>query len=317
MAAVGAVAAAVVVGALSTGGSGAQAGALTPPPVPAHGAYLGAFVAPHESPTQAQSDIRLELSEMSTFDGTIGRPSGLVHVFQDWRQPVRNDALSAFASLGATPVIDWGCIADASVISGSQDALITSYAKQLAQYGRPVFLRWFWEMNLVGLTRTKACLGSLGATGYTEAWQHIWNIFQQQGATNVAFVWCPSVISKNFAVPYYPGNKYVGWIGFDGYDRKQDPTMLNTEFLPFYDHWLSDDKPMMIAETGATTDQASYLTDLATNLPTTFPDIKAVLYYDSVGTSDWTLENAPGNLGLDQFIAMGQLPYFSYPFVGS
>ena len=318
LAAAAVVAVAGVVAAVSlTGGTRAQAGGLAPPPVPAHGSYLGAFAAPDQSPTEAQSDIRLELSQIGTFDGTIGRPLGLVHVFQDWRDPVRTDVLAAFASTGAIPVVDWGCTTDASVISGTQDSLITSYAKSLAAYGRPVFLRWFWEMNLVGLSRTKTCLGSLGASGYTEAWQHIWNIFQQQGATNVAFVWCPSVVIQNYAAPYYPGDKYVDWIGFDGYDRKQDPNMLNDEFLPFYDHWISHGKPMMIAETGATTDQASYLADLATNLPTTFPGIKAVVYYDSVSTSNWTLTDLPGNLGLDQFIAMGQLPYFSYPFVGS
>jgi hypothetical protein len=74
---------------------------------------------------------------------------------------------------------------------------------------------------------------------------------------------------------------------------------------------------MMIGETGATTDQASYLANLATALPSTFPGIKAVLYYDSQSTSDWTLVNAPGNLGLSRFIAMGSLAYFSYPFGGS
>jgi hypothetical protein len=300
-----------------SGSGSANASGLTPPAIPSTGAYLGAFVGPNQSDTVAQSDIRIELSEMGTFEGTIGRPLGLVHVFQDWRNPVRNSALAAFAGTGAIPVIDWGCIADASVISGSQDAFITSYAKSLAAYGRPVFLRWFWEMNLTQLTRNKGCLGTLGATGYVQAWQHIWNLFQAAGAYNVSFVWCPSVQTRTSPTPYYPGDQYVGWIGFDGYDRDQDPTIITTQFVPFYDTWSTHDKPMMIAETGATSDQATFLSDLAAALPTTFPGIKAVMYYDSEGALNWTLTDATGNNGLSQFISMGQLPYFSYPFAGS
>jgi beta-mannanase len=172
-------------------------------------------------------------------------------------------------------------------------------------------------MNLVGGSRAQACLGTLGSTGYIEAWQHIWTIFRQVGASNVAFVWCPSIVSPDFAVPYYPGDQYVDWIGVDGYDRQQDPAAVIAELLPFYQHWMADGKPMMIGETGATTDQASYLADLASTLPVTFPGIKALLYYDSRSSSDWTLVDRPGDLGLDQFIATGQLAYFSFPFISS
>ncbi len=287
-----------------------------PPPIPTSSAYLGAFVAPDQQETTAQADIRVELGDVGNFDGIFGRGLGLVHVYQNWGNPVKNSALAALAATGATPVIDWACTSDAAIIDGSQDSFITSYADQLASFGQPVFLRWFWEMNLVNLTRNAACLGTDGATGYIEAFQHIVTLFRAAGATNVAFVWCPSVTGPGFAAAFYPGNSYVDWIAWDGYDRKQDPNMLTDEFLPFYDHWLPDGKPMMIAETGATIDQASYVTNLTDNLPSLMPDVKAVLYYDSVSSEDWTLQDLPGNLGLSAFITMGQTPYFMYPFAG-
>ncbi len=291
---------------------------LSPPAVPSDSAYLGAFVSPDQQVAQSQSDIRVELSELGEFDGAFGRPLGLVHVFQDWHDPVKNSVLAAVASTGATPVVDWGCTSDATIISGSQDSLITSYATALKKYGRPVFLRWFWEMNLDKLPRAVSCLAGLGATGYVEAWQHIWTIFHQVGATNVAFVWCPSVDATTpAAATYYPGSSFVDWIGFDGYDRKQDPTVITTAFVPFYEQWSTEGKPMMIGETGATSDQATFIGDLAAALPTTFPDIKAVLYYDSESTLDWTLTDQPGNLGFSQFVAMGQAAYFAFPFAGS
>ncbi len=292
----------------------AASAAPAPPAVPATGAYLGALVAPHQSVAQAQGDIRQSLSEVANFDGVVGRPLGLVHVFQNWHAPVRNAVLAAFAATGATPVVDWSCTSDASVVDGSEDAHITGYANQLKAYGRPVFLRWFWEMNLVDLSRASACLAGLGSAGYVQAFQHIRTIFDQVGATNVAFVWCPSIAGTDFAAPFYPGDQYVDWIGFDGYDRHQDPNMLDTLFLPFYDHWVTHGKPIMIGETGATVDQASYLADLATELPAEFPQIHAVLYYDSQSASDWTLTNTAGDLGLRQFTTMGRLPYFLFPF---
>ena len=295
----------------------ASSATLSKPAVPNSSAYLGAFVAPHEGEAVAQSDVRQELAQIGNFDGTIGRPLGLVHVYQPWSAPVKTSVLAALASTGATPVIDWTCTSDAAVISGTQDSLISNYADSLKAYGRPVFLRWFWEMNLVNLPRTSGCLGTGGAADYILAWKHIWTIFQSRGATNVAFVWCPSINGPGFGLTYYPGDAYVDWIGWDGYDRKQDPTMLTTQFLPFYAFWLPHGKPLMIGETGATIDQGTYLAQLRTVLPVTFPGVKAILYYDSKSTSDWTLVDAPGNLGMTAFITWGQTPYFGFPFVGS
>jgi hypothetical protein len=290
---------------------------LAPPAVPQHSAYLGAFVAPHLGEDQAQADVRQELAQLGNFDGAVGRSLGLVHVYQPWASPVRPSTLAAVAATGATPFIDWTCTSDASIINGNQDALITSYAQALKSFGRPVFLRWFWEMNLVNLPRTSGCLGTLGASGYIQAWQHIWTIFQNQGAGNVAFVWCPSINGATFGSTFYPGDSYVDWIGWDGYDRKQSASATLAQFTPFYANWVTHGKPLVLGETGATTDQATYLAALATALPTSFPQVRAVLYYDSKSTLDWTLVDAPGNLGADQFAALAQNPYFGFPFVGT
>jgi len=295
----------------------ATSASVTKPAVPQHSAYLGAFVAPHINEDQAQADVRLELAQLGNFDGAVGRSLGLVHVYQPWSTPVRSSTLAALAATGATPFIDWTCTSDASIINGSQDALITSYADSLKAYGRPVLLRWFWEMNLVNLPRTSGCLGSLGSTGYIDAWQHIWTIFQNEGAANVAFVWCPSIFGGTTSSAYYPGDSYVDWIGWDGYDRTHSASATIAQFLPFYTYWVTHGKPMVLGETGATTDQASYLDALATALPASFPQVHAVLYYDSKSTSDWTLVDAPGDLGADQFATLAQTPYFGYPFVGS
>ena len=110
----------------------------------------------------------------------------------------------------------------------------------------------------------------------------------------MAFVWCPSINGPTYASAYYPGDSYVDWIGWDGYDRKQSPSATLAQFQPFYNYWSTHGKPLVIGETGATTDQQQYLATLTTSLPTSMPDVHALLYYDSQSDSDWTLVDTPG-----------------------
>jgi len=143
------------------------------------------------------------------------------------------------------------------------------------------------------------------------AWQHIWNIFHQVGATNVALVWCPGVsggVTK--MAQYFPGASYVDWIGADGYDRKATGTAAFSQvFGPWYSAYAGYAKPMIIGETGAqAVDQVAYIQGLASELPTTYPQIKALVYFDAPGTSGvWTL-TAPGAAAL---AAMASSSYFS------
>ena len=139
-------------------------------------------------------------------------------------------------------------------------------------------------MNLQAITKNAACLGSGGAPGFVAAWQHIWNIFQQVGASNVALVWCPGVSSGLTRMePFFPGASYVDWIGADGYDRQSTGAAAFSQvFGPWYGAYASYAKPMMIGETGAMpADQAAYIQGMAAQLPTSYPEIKALIYFDA------------------------------------
>lgn len=272
---------------LPAGGAGAGSTSsgqvLTPPPVPTSGGYLGAFVDPSKRVRHnpiGSPNIR-QLAELGPFEAAIGRPLGLMKVYQDWKRLiVSNSTLDAISDTGAIPIIDWNCggkaATDADIAAGDDDTWITQYAKQLKAYTRPVFLMWYREPNLIGSTTWKDCAGP-GATqaditayeaGYVAAWQHIWHIFKSTvGATNVAFMWAPGSggnLSRSVLENLYPGPTYVDWIGIDGYSRPnvkpanpsftglfdssrpQGPPTYQTLTLPFFGV-----KPMMISETGA------------------------------------------------------------------
>jgi beta-mannanase len=124
-------------------------------------------------------------------------------------------------------------------------------------------------------------------------------------------VWSASTLTDAARMKmFYPGDKYVDWIGADGYDRDQHGRAAFTErFKPWYARFAPRGKPMIITETGATTDQTEYLQGVAEAMPKHFPEIKAFLYFDSVGQTDWRL-NSYGGAGLNAFAELGRNPYF-------
>jgi beta-mannanase len=210
---------------------------------------------------------------------------------------------------GSLPVISWGCAPTAEVNSGSDDSLIAAYARSLKAFGHPVFLRWFWEMNL-NVPKKVACIGSAGPAGFVTAWQRVWRIFHSVGASNVAFVWCPGIhggLSR--MAQFFPGAHYVDWIGVDGYDRRHGG---HDAFAHIFGAWYAAyskyGKPMMIGETGAHADkQVEYLQSMVNALPQ-FPLIKAVVYFDAHGTHGaWQF----GSAGLQAFRQLAHDSYFA------
>ena len=288
--------------------------ALRPVVPPTNGVWLGAYPDPFTS--NGDSTIEEVLIHLPEFNQKIGRDLAIVSVYQPWAAGwVLNSNLTQIAdSQGAIPMVSWRCgETNERLVSGASDALIFQFANQLKAYGRPVLLRWFWEANFLN---NEICLttgtADEEAALYVAAFQRIAEIFDVAGATNVAFVWAPS--TATVAAPmdaFYPGDEYVDWIGADGYDRQQlGAATFTAQFDDWYAMFHDRGKPMMVAETGATTDQAEYLRGIAEVLPRDFPEIKALIYFDAAGDIDWRL-GSYGATGLAAFAELGRRPYFA------
>ena len=213
-------------------------------------------------------------------------------------------------------MVDWRCgDTDANIIAGSDDALITAEAQELAALKAPVFLRWYYEPNFTGSADYAACIGSLGPAGYTAAFRHIHDLFVAAGASNVAFVFALATSGTDHDLyEYYPGSPYVDWIAADGYSKTSDPdpTDFVDRFGPWYSDFAAFGKPMMISETGAFAGgQASYFQQMKTQLSPTgdFPLIKAVMYFDAPGQDGrYTYPLDPS--GLEMFESLSASPMF-------
>jgi hypothetical protein len=281
---------------------------LVKPKVPS-GTYLG--VDPEFDPNIDRS------VQAAEFAGDIGREPAIVSFYITWTQPLPA-ALGSVSEVGSLPMVSWQCGAqDTDIAAGKDDSIIKAMAEQFKAFYRPVLLRWFWEMNLDG--HHTACEGSGSvasqAAGYIAAWKHIWTIFQQVGATNVGFVWCPSAAAKaGGATPFFPGKAYVDWIGGDVYDRSTYNNNFASVFAPYYKVFSTYGLPMAVCETGATatpapSGQAPWLENIAASVPTEFPDLHALIYVDATDIYDYILQ--PGTSGMAEFAAMGHEPRFS------
>ena len=128
---------------------------------------------------------------------------------------------------------------------------------------------------------------------FIAAWRYIHDVFVQEGATNVAWIWAPGAwafdVSINNGAKWYPGDDVVDWIGADEYNWA--PTQVGAPYASFetiFSNWYgwasAHDKPLMVAETGALErnpgDKAAWIKAMANTLKTKYTHIKALVWFD-------------------------------------
>jgi hypothetical protein len=313
-------------------------------PVPTGCAYFGAWANPVANLGTSPSQVS---GYTKTLEGQVGRTLSLHMHYYGWGTTGATVALSTpsfpdqaetdDATAGRTPVITWSCNLNTtnSAVGGASTTfdvpdynLIVATAQAVKAFGKPMFIRWNWEMNLN--SGTKCMDSSNAAAGYILAWQNIYNIFNAQGVTNVSWLWNPAGARADpNPTQFYPGVNYVDWIGYDGYDKVNDH-----DFGDIFNYFYSTSnsgygfgtygKPILIAETGeCLTYQQNYLNlavaeiaGRSNNYGYSFPMVRGFMYFDSPGQytgcssqsqyQTWSFDTE----GITGFTAMGADPYF-------
>jgi len=271
--------------------------------VPSSGALVGAWV----DPDGRWIDNQSAEGEVTTFEKQIGRKLDLDSHYYAWTDKFPSGLEQWDLQNGRTPIVSWKAADLGSIASGAQDGLIRQRADDLKALGKPVFLRFAWEMNGNWYPWSGAQSSDPGTHNgpaqYVAAWRHIHNVFAAQGANNVVWVWSPN----NESVPadpwnavgnYYPGDKYVDWVGVDGYNWGTSEswsswTSFTQLFSNFYDKYSSS-KPIMVAETATVSAGGSkpgWIDGAATAMKSQFPDIAAFVYFDA--PTSWLLAGEP------------------------
>ncbi len=200
----------------------------------------------------------------------LGYEPHFILFFRDLRMPFPKQALSADTNILFIASLELHLWSKKKgnylnrIIQGDFDNFFRAWAKDAAIYGRPIGLRFGFEMNGNWFGWGKQ------PEAFKTAWMHVHKIFAEEKATKVIWIFAPNVLfgSQNFKsdiLPYYPGDSLVDWVALDGYNfgDQQDA----------YHHWQEYDsvftpslkaisffhKPILISEIGCADDSRKFL----------------------------------------------------------
>ena len=248
------------------------------PKIPAHGAYIGAWVRPQ------LYDQASQIAGVDALQSQLGRRLDIVHVYLTWHGAFPTQSDLAALRQGSMLLLSWTGTDSRAVASGADDSLIRQRAREIKATGKPVFLEWRWEMDRSNL---QSVVGS--PADYIAAWKHIRQVFAEQGVTNVAWVWCPTAkgFASGTAQAYYPGDSEVDWICADVYPPSGPLSSFAAVAGPFLEWASHHAKPIIIGEYGvrltyAPQERAQWLRAAAQKVVAD-RQIKALVYFDGPG----------------------------------
>lgn len=242
------------------------------------------------------------------------------HVFYDMKDCAKNNAIP-FITYDVRVGEKAPRTITKDIYSGKFDEKIVQSAKDLKKYGDQYggfFIRTMREMNL---QRNPSWGGS--AKKFKEAWKHIWNIFEQEGANKYAtWVFNPYVgHGWGIADRYNPGEKYYDWFGINGFNPVAHARASSESFYQLFASAYRTirrkypDKPIMVAETGCPKvyNKAKWVEKAFHNVKNDFPGIKSIAwwsqFWNSGGTwMDTRIDSSPE--ALEAFKKEISDPYF-------
>ncbi len=259
---------------------------------------------------------------VDTFTSHTGKKLSLLALGSNWGSSDNTfptGAMTTIRNNGSIPFYNWaststGTATDpnyqlSDIINGTYDSYIRTFAQAAKAWGHPFFLRFDWEMNLMGTYPWVQTVNGNSSGQYVTMWRHVHDIFTSVGATNATWVWCPNAEYNGSFKPLtslYPGDSYVDWTCIDGYNWGTNPITpghtwqtFSSVIGPTYTNLtgtVAPSKPVIIGETASTEyggSKASWITDmLGTQLPKSFPKIKAFLWFNWQDKGDWPIETS-------------------------
>jgi len=291
--------------------------------VPTDGVAIGMY----------KPEVPFSMGSLQTIEEVMGRPLDIVSFYTTWgdRDADRFPAalLAQIDDHGAIAMVTWepwvtefvdvvdriaaGTRTNMNdIAAGRYDAYLRRWAQDAAVYGQVFFLRFAHEMDHNQYPWSAGAGNS--AEDFVAAWRHVHDIFHEEGARNVVWVWSPH---EQTDPAFYPGNAYVDWIGLSVFNygttagSKWHP--FSYLYQPIYRSALQYHKPIMIAELGSTSvggNRSDWYHEAMQAVMEQFPETRAVLVYNNPAdrTSpgeviDWSIDHdrralqALGNLG--------------------
>lgn len=279
---------------LLTAGTGANARAA---PV-----ALGVFV----------PDVFDHPEAISAYGRQVGRQPAIVLSYKNWSvEPFYPPELDRVWAGGAISMVTWEPqtargegIPLREIVAGRYDRYIRKSAEAVAEWGKPIMVRFAQEMNGHWYPWGQGVNGNT-ARDFRKAWHHIYWIFRNHGASNVEWVWSPNEdASGNHPLAiFYPGDEFVDWVGIDGFCWGGEigwPSFTKI-FGSTYDRIVDlTAKPILIAETGAGEeggDKAAWIASTLEREAPRFPHVRGLVWFnDEDPHADFRVDSSAASL---------------------
>ena len=258
---------------------------------PARGCYIGAFIDFDNmlnSPFKDQNG-RVH-QDPAAFEEFVGKPHAMYFFYLGYGKPLPLDWVKLLGQRGKFVHIALEPNDGLEFVENNE--YLNSLADDMQRSGAKIFLRFASEMN-GDWTNYHG-----NPTLYKSKFRMISKVMRNR-APNVAMVWCPYATPKYNISYYYPGDDAVDWVGVNFYNVTHHNNNVNapsiyehpTLLLSYVYHKYSARKPIMICEYGATHRSATLnytcpyfarrkITTLYTALPTKFPRVKCINYFN-------------------------------------
>ncbi len=221
--------------------------------------YLGVY----------EPDAPTSYTQVSQFAQAIDWQPNLVSYYSAWGVPFKAGFAASAAKHSALTLvqIDPKNVSLAKIAAGRYDKYLRSYAAEVKAFRSQVVLSFGHEMNGNWYSWSNR---HTSATVFVAAWRHVVTVMRDAGATNATWLWTVNIVDQNSTIPiaspraWWPGSRYVNWVGIDGYYYQSSQTFAQVFGGTIADVRELTSDPILIAETGVapSAGQPSKISDL-------------------------------------------------------
>ncbi len=155
---------------------------------------------------------------VSSFAKATGRRPNIVLYFSKWQQQFDVSFAEQARANHAVVLVQMDPFTArlSRIAAGKQDFYLKDFANEVRSFRYPVIISFAHEMN--GSWYPWGA-GRATPRDFRRAWRHVVTIFRRQNANNVTWLWAIHSIGASASTlrSYWPGEKYVTWVGLDGY----------------------------------------------------------------------------------------------------
>lgn len=202
--------------------------------------YLGVF----------ESGSPPDYAPVANFARAVNAEPNLVGYYSGWAQPFATSFARAIFAHGVRPFvqIDPTDASISGIAAGVYDGYLRLYADDVREFGHAVLIGFGHEMNA---TTYPWGYGRVSAATFVAAWRHIVELFQDEGAENVTWLWTLQADGPGTGpiASWWPGSRYVTWVGIDGYYYTRSDTFAKVFGKTIDQVRALTGKPVLLSET--------------------------------------------------------------------